>query len=223
MLLCLDTSRGASVALLSGFTALARAANDNPRQHTETLAPMIHDVLAGAGASMTDLTGIAVGTGPAPFTGLRVGLITARTLGQALGIPVFGIPALAGIARAAFDAEPIPEVVVVTDARRTEVYWARYAPSGEHDVVELSPPAVARPQVLAEQVRGQLLRGYGVQLYPEHFEGRGQEMDPAALGRIALTRRQVAEVSGGEADLPAEPLYLRRPDIHEGAGRKRAS
>lgn len=219
MFLTLDTSHGASVALLDGYTTLARAANDNPREHTEALSPMITEVAREAGATMNDLTGVVVGTGPAPFTGLRVGLITARTLAYALGIEVYGVPALAGVARVAFDDEDLGEVTIVTDARRKEVYWARYAPVGAHDVRELSAPAVARPADLAARIGDHQVRGQGVVLYPEHFTGTPVDVDPAALGRIARAR---LEADPG-AHLPTEPLYLRRPDIHQSQGRKRAS
>lgn len=223
MLLCLDTSHGASVALLRGYTLLGSAANDNPRQHTEALSPMINEVLAQAGATPSDLDGIAVGTGPAPFTGLRVGLVTARTFGLALNIPVYGISALAAVARGVFDSEDLPAVTVVTDARRKEVYWARYARRGEHDVEETSPPAVARPADIAEEVREEAVRGRGVELYPEHFHGAAVDLDPAALGRIARARLEQAARDGTAVDLPAEPLYLRRPDIHPGVEGTRAS
>lgn len=223
MLLCLDTSHGASVALLRSYILLGSAMNDNPRQHTEALSPMINEVLAQAGAAPSDLDGIAVGTGPAPYTGLRVGLVTARTLGLALNIPVYGISALAGVARGAFDAEDLPAVTVVTDARRKEVYWARYACSGEHDVEEISPPSVARPADIAEEVREDAVRGRGVELYPEYFQGAVVDLDPAALGRIVRARLERAARDGTSVDLPPEPLYLRRPDIHPGAKGARAS
>lgn len=223
MFLSLDTSHGASVALLRGYDVLGAASNDDPRQHTESLTPMIQRVLQQANVSTRELTGVVVGTGPAPFTGLRVGLITARTLALALGIPVYGVPALAAVARGVFDVEGLERVTIVTDARRKEVYWARYAPNGEHDVVELTAPAVARPDDLVGDVRGENLRGRGVGLYPDQLPGASAELDPGALGRIARVRVEDARARGAEPDLPTEPLYLRRPDIHQSAGRKRAS
>lgn len=219
MLLCLDTSHGAAVALLDGTHVRGRAANDNPRQHTESLTPLIMTMLEGAQVAVSDLTGIVAGTGPAPFTGLRVGLITARTLAYSLGIPVHGVSTLAGLARTVFDGEDLPAVTVLTDARRKEVYWATYAPAGAHDVAEISPPAVARPAEIADTLRGSHVRGPGVTLYPEHFSGTAPALDVAALGRIAEAR--LAAAPG--VVLPTEPLYLRRPDIHPGTGTKRAT
>lgn len=223
MLLCLDTSQGASVALLNEFTVLGEAAHDNPRQHTEVLAPLIAEVIASAGVQMSELTGVVAGTGPAPFTGLRVGLVTARTIALAREIPAYGVSALAGVARGVFDAEPIDAVTIVTDARRKEVYWARYERAGEHDVVEQSAPAVARPDEVAADLSADVVRGRGVSLYPEIFAGKPAEVSAAALGRIALTRILAAQARGEQPLLPTQPQYLRRPDIHQSAGRKRAT
>src|SRR4051794_25447480 len=95
-------------------------------RHGEMLAPGIERVLAEAGASAADLTGIAVGVGPGPFTGLRVGLVTARTLALVREIPVHGVCSLDVLAAEAID-RGMEEFVVATDARRKEVYLASYA------------------------------------------------------------------------------------------------
>src|ERR1700677_155586 len=97
------------------------------RRHGELLAPMLAGVLAEAGAGRADLTGVAVGVGPGPYTGLRVGLVTARVLGAVLGIPVYGVCTLDIIAA---EAALSGEFRVATDARRKEVYWARYNAAG---------------------------------------------------------------------------------------------
>ena len=92
MLLALDTATPAvTVAVADGATVLADATAVDPRRHGELLAPAVESVLRTAGVDRRELTAIAVGTGPGPFTGLRVGLVTARTLGHALGIPVLGV------------------------------------------------------------------------------------------------------------------------------------
>lgn len=223
MLLCLDTSHGASVALVDNFTLLGEATHDNPREHTEALAPLITEVLQSAGAAMVDLTGVVAGTGPAPFTGLRVGLVTARTIALARGISVYGVSALAGVARGVFDVEATDSVTVVTDARRKEVYWARYERNGKHDVTEITPPTVSRPGDVARELDGDVIRGRGVELYPEFFDGDGAELSAGALGRIAQARIEAARARGEQPDLPTEPQYLRRPDIHQSTGRKRAT
>ena len=137
MLLALDTSAVASAALLTtgadgGRVLAARAAHD-PRRHAEVLQPMVVDVLAEAGAGRRDVTAVVVGVGPGPYTGLRVGMAAALTLGAALDVPVHGVCSLDAVARATADAlgDGLPDVLgVATDARRREVYWATYATTG---------------------------------------------------------------------------------------------
>ncbi|WP_149204247.1 tRNA (adenosine(37)-N6)-threonylcarbamoyltransferase complex dimerization subunit type 1 TsaB [Actinotalea subterranea] len=101
------------------------------RRHAELLAPLVAEVLAEAGTDRREVTAVVVGTGPAPFTGLRAGLVTARTLAFALGVPVHGVSSLDALAAQAFAAGLAgEEVLVVTDARRREVYAARYRRRG---------------------------------------------------------------------------------------------
>jgi len=115
-----------TVARLSARHALASspegdvAAPATRGSHSELLAPAITHVLADAGADRADLTAIAVGVGPGPYTGLRVGIVTARVLGAVLGIPVHGVCSLDIIAA---DVKA-PRFLVATDARRREVYYA---------------------------------------------------------------------------------------------------
>ncbi len=95
MLLALDTSTPlVSVALLDDDRVVANATSERPMQHGERLAPMITEALESVGAIRQDVTAVAVGVGPGPFTGLRVGLVTARMLGVALGVPVYGASSL---------------------------------------------------------------------------------------------------------------------------------
>jgi tRNA threonylcarbamoyladenosine biosynthesis protein TsaB len=132
--LALDTSAAVAVSLVTDDGApLAARRESVDRRHAELLGPMITGVLADAGVDRHDLTAVVVGTGPAPFTGLRVGLVTARTLALALGVPVLGVPSLDALALQAvrdLALAPGTEVVTVADARRREVYWARYRVPG---------------------------------------------------------------------------------------------
>ncbi len=189
------------------------------RAHTEQLAPLVRDTLAAAGATPADLTDIAVGTGPGPFTGLRVGLVTALTLGHALGIPVHGVCSLDALAEQALaEHDDLEEVLVATDARRKEVYWARYA-RGAEGAVARTAPAVDRPAELADDVRALPAVGRGPVLFPELFPnglGGPLDVDPGWLGRVALRR-----IAAGEP-MPVEPLYLRRPDALTTAERGRS-
>lgn len=231
MLLALDTSGDIAVSLLAldgnapGPVLAARRAHEQ-RRHAELLAPMITQVLADAGAHRGDLSAVVVGTGPAPFTGLRAGLVTARVLARSLGVPVHGVPSLDAFAAQAFAAGVTTEgdVLVVTDARRREVYAARYRTAGQNegpDVAAVAGPLVDHPDVVAGTLAaGAVVVGPGTALYPDQLRaapGAPTELDPAALAALAMTR-----VARG-ADLPTEPLYLRRPDVTPAATRKRVT
>lgn len=228
--LSLDTSAEIAVSLLADDgSVLARRQVSEQRRHAELLAPMITEALAEAGIDRTALTAVVVGTGPAPFTGLRAGLVTARTLGFALGIPVHGVCSLDALAVQAYDAGlaavdgPGSEVVVVTDARRREVYTARYRRSPHPGDVEVAAgPAVVHPATLAEDptTAGAVVVGPGASLYPADLvaaPGAPTVVDVAVLGRLAMAR------AARGVEQPTEPLYLRRPDVTPSAGRKRAT
>jgi tRNA threonylcarbamoyladenosine biosynthesis protein TsaB len=229
-LLALDTSSAASAAVVAddGRTLATRSSGE-PRRHAELLTPLIESVLAEAGVDRSELTGVVAGTGPAPFTGLRVGLVTARTLGLALDIPVYGVSSLDALALAAVDGPQ--EVLVVTDARRKEVYWARYrAVVGSVELVD--GPGVDTPAAVAGRVGDALVVGPGTSLYPDLLPAGAElpELDPADLARVALAR--LAEGAAATADLPlpegavqlpTEPLYLRRPDAVASVSAKRAT
>ncbi|XVV13524.1 tRNA (adenosine(37)-N6)-threonylcarbamoyltransferase complex dimerization subunit type 1 TsaB [Actinoplanes sp. CA-131856] len=153
LVLALDTATPASTAALVEVTAdrligVAERRTVDPRAHGEKLAPEISATLAEAEVRPGDLGAIVAGLGPGPFTGLRVGLATAASMGQALGIPTYGVCSLDGIGRAAGPGR----VLVATDARRREVYFATYV-----DGVRLFGPEVAKPADVAE-VLGQAYR-----------------------------------------------------------------
>ncbi|MGN8246937.1 tRNA (adenosine(37)-N6)-threonylcarbamoyltransferase complex dimerization subunit type 1 TsaB [Cellulomonas soli] len=218
MHLALDTSAAVAVALVDDDgTVLAARSDDQQRHHAELLAPMIAGVLADAGVSRTDLTSVVVGTGPAPFTGLRVGLVTARTLALSLGIPVRGVPSLDALAASA--SRLVPEgtaLLAVTDARRREVYTAEYVVEGAGVISVTRAPEVGAPADVARD--GAVVVGPGAALYPDVFDLRDvvpAVVDPAELARLALARAAAGEPLG------TEPLYLRRPDAVPSAARKR--
>ena len=218
--LAIDTSTSAiGVAVLAAGRDPVVGVVVDARAHTERLAPLVRDTLAAAGATPADLTDIAVGTGPGPFTGLRVGLVTAVTLGHALGIPVHGVCSLDALAEQALAAgDGDDEVLVATDARRKEVYWARYA-RGADGAVAITEPAVDRPAEVADAVRALPTVGRGPVLYPDLFTnglGGPLDVDPSWLGQVALRR-----IATGEP-MPVEPLYLRRPDALTTAERGRS-
>ncbi|MEV6394170.1 tRNA (adenosine(37)-N6)-threonylcarbamoyltransferase complex dimerization subunit type 1 TsaB [Streptomyces sp. NPDC051907] len=203
LLLAVDTATPAvTAALHDGASVLAETARVDARRHGELLLPAVDEVLAEAGVSLDAVTDLVVGVGPGPYTGLRVGLVTASTFASALGIPVHGVCTLDGLAYACGLKEPF---VVATDARRKEVYWARYDASG----ARVSEPAVDRPADIAEQVAGLPAVGAGALLYPEVFSDARAPEHVSAGALASLAARKLA---AGEEFLPPLPLYLRRPD-----------
>jgi tRNA threonylcarbamoyl adenosine modification protein YeaZ len=208
LLLAFDTATPAvTAALHDGVRSLAAQTTVSSRRHGELLAAMIEQVLADGGAARADLDAIAVGTGPGPYTGLRAGLVTARVLASALGIPAIGVCTLDVMARAAIPAAAGREFIVAADARRKEVYWARYTPAGER----IGDPAVSAPAALAstEITPSCPVAGEGPVLYPDLGGDPIPPRYPDAVHLAAIASQRLAErVPYGTP----EPLYLRRPD-----------
>ena len=209
MLLAFDTATPhVTVALHDGESVVASFDSEESMRHGEMLAPGIRRVLADANATAADLTGIAVGVGPGPFTGLRVGLVTARTLAYVRGIEVYGVCSLDVLAAEAADAG-WDEFVVATDARRKEVYLAAYA-GGQR----VSGPEVVKP--VDAKTEGPAV-GRGGVLYPDAFPNAVGPGHPSAavLCDVVVNRRfEIVE---------PDPLYLRRPDVAEPGKPKRVS
>ena len=173
-------------------TILAERVTVDPRAHAEQLTPNVLAALADAELTMADLDAVVVGCGPGPFTGLRVGMASAAAFGHGLGVPVYGVCSLDAIG-----VRTSGDVLVVTDARRREVYWARYRGG-----VRIDGPAVNAPADVpagADEVAGS----------PEHtmlFDLPRQEaVYPSPDGLVAA-------VNDWGAPAPLIPLYLRRPD-----------
>lgn len=217
MLLAFDTATPqVTVAIHDGDDVVVELASDRTMKHGEQLAPLIAEAMAAAGIVRQDLTAVAVGAGPGPFTGLRVGLVTARTLGFALEIPVYAACSLDVLAVEAVDSgmastsSSSAGFFVATDARRKEVYLAAYDPDG----VRLEGPVVARP---AEVATSAPVVGEGALLYPDAF--------PTPLGPVRPSAGWLARAVADERVelMDPEPLYLRRPDAVEQAALKKVS
>jgi tRNA threonylcarbamoyladenosine biosynthesis protein TsaB len=212
VLLAFDTATPlVTVALHDGVDVVVELVAERPMKHAEQLAPLIDRAMSEAGIVHQDLTAIAAGVGPGPFTGLRVGLVTARTLGFVLDVPVYGVCSLDVLAAEAVDSGAVSTgFVVATDARRKEVYLARYDADGGR----LDGPVVGKPAELATE---DWVVGQGGVLYPDAFPHRAGPPAPSA-GWLA---RVVAEERAELRD--PEPLYLRRPDAATPHAPKRVS
>jgi tRNA threonylcarbamoyl adenosine modification protein YeaZ len=211
LLLAFDTATPAvTVALHDGSRVIAEESAVDARRHGELLAVAIGEVLRRAGATRTDLTHVAVGTGPGPYTGLRAGLVTAAVLASALRIPADGICSLDIIAAA---AAADGDFLVATDARRRELYWARYDRTGSR----LAGPFVGPPAELPADLP---VAGEGAVLYAELSARQLQPRFPSAA-QLALIA--AARIQAGEPPQPPEPRYLRRPDAREPGPPKRVT
>jgi tRNA threonylcarbamoyl adenosine modification protein YeaZ len=202
LVLAFDTATPAvTAAVHDGDRVLAERTTVDARRHGELLVPTIEAVLSDAGVALRDVTAIVSGSGPGPYTGLRVGLMTAQALSSATGTPAYGVCTLDVLAYATEVAGPF---LVATDARRKEVFWASYDETG----ARVAGPNVDRPAALppALPVAGAGGRMYAEVIGPDRIAG---PEFPAASALAALT---AARLAAGEPLDPPRPIYLRRPD-----------
>jgi len=219
LVVVLDSSTPAVTAALArvhadGATVLAERVTVDARAHGELLAPQVAEVLDEIGAGPRDLAAVVAGLGPGPFTGLRVGLVTAAPMGQTLGIPTYGVCSLDALAAGASGT-----CLAASDARRKEIYWAVY-----EDGKRLSEPAVHRPAdvpaLLAEAALAPVVAvGDGALRYATELDlpvlDEPRYPPAGALAALAADR-----VRAGEPGETLTPLYLRRPDAAEPGARK---
>lgn len=198
----IDTSTDVRAGIARNGRSMGSGIVADQRAHAEQLAPLVQRTLAGAGLRLSDVDDIAVGVGPGPFTGLRVGVVTAMTWASVLNRPIKGVCSLDVVARQWVQRGTAPEeFVVVTDARRREVYWARYNSLGER----LDGPVVTAPTEVPELP----LAGSGAKLLERPVAGP-TELDAGLLAAVAAQL----------PDAGLEPLYLRRPDAEVPSTRK---
>ncbi|GII66415.1 tRNA (adenosine(37)-N6)-threonylcarbamoyltransferase complex dimerization subunit type 1 TsaB [Sphaerisporangium krabiense] len=213
LVLAFDTATPAvTAALHDGDRVLAESTTIDARRHGELLVPSIREVLREAGAALGDVTAIVAGAGPGPYTGLRVGLMTAQALAATAGAPAYGVCTLDALAYAAGLSEPF---VVATDARRKEVFWAEYADAR----TRVTEPAVDHPGDLPA---GPPLVGAGARMYAaivgEHRLAPDAPEYPSAGALAALAAERLAATGGADGDAvltSPRPIYLRRPDARE--------
>ena len=220
--IALDTQSATAVAIIEDGRVIARAHNDSGRHHAESITPLVREALQAAGlpAQLADagIDRVLVGTGPAPFTGLRAGLVSARVLARVAGVPAYGVSALDVIARQGPDLlPPDTRVYAIADARRRELYWGSYLAAGPDDVTlegRLEVGDVASLLAAMRHAPGLVVAGAPIPAHSAPALARADlgpqiELDPAVMSRIVATR-----LTRGESDrLGTDPLYLRRPDI----------
>ncbi len=197
LVLALDTATPTLVAGVArwspdGTEVLAERAVPSGTRHAELLTPAIRGALEDAGVALAGIEAVVTGLGPGPFTGLRVGVVTAAALADARGLPVVGVCSL--------DAVGSGARTVVTDARRKEVYWAAYDAAGDR----IAGPGVVRPEELGR---------------PGPFTGDPAFADrldaPVARAEVTtggLLRAATPQLVDPTSAAPLVPLYLRRPD-----------
>ncbi|MGV9775806.1 tRNA (adenosine(37)-N6)-threonylcarbamoyltransferase complex dimerization subunit type 1 TsaB [Streptosporangium sp. NPDC003464] len=225
LVLAFDTATPAvTAALHDGERVLAESATVDARRHGELLVPTIKTVLQEAGASLGDVTTVVAGSGPGPYTGLRVGLMTAQALATSLGVPAYGVCTLDAVAYGSGLTGPF---LVATDARRKEVFWGHY----EDPRVRLSGPAVDRPHDLPAELP---LVGAGARMYaevvgPSRLADAPQYPSAGALAALAAEQlvgsdvREVVESGTHPVLSLPHPIYLRRPDAQVPSAPKKVS
>ncbi|MBQ0982641.1 MULTISPECIES: tRNA (adenosine(37)-N6)-threonylcarbamoyltransferase complex dimerization subunit type 1 TsaB [Micromonospora] len=220
LVLVVDSSTPAVTAALvevsaDGVVSRAHRCTVDARAHGELLAPQVDAVLADADARPRDLSAIVAGLGPGPFTGLRVGLVTAATMGQVLGIPTYGVCSLDAIGYPAASGEP---VLAASDARRKELYWAVYDGAGQRIVgPEVSTPSVAAAR--ARELGATIAVGDGAHRYAEILD-LPVRVEPRYPDATVLALLAAERIRAGASSERLTPLYLRRPDAVAAVGRK---
>lgn len=210
MLLAIDTSAGTSVAVVDRDAGvLAERSSPDTRRHAELIGGFILDCLDEARTAVADLSGVAVGMGPGPFTGLRVGIAAARAFALGAARPVVPVVSHDAIAFDLIASARLAPTLVVADARRREVYWSAYSGvDGTGLPVRAHGPGLARPDELRAAVPG--------------FDGL-ERFDSAAVSAGALGMLAERMFAEGRDFPTTEALYLRSPDVTLSAGPKRVS
>jgi tRNA threonylcarbamoyladenosine biosynthesis protein TsaB len=222
--LILETSgQVGQVALASGATLCAQRRLDAARRHARDLAPAVSDMLAEHGWKPRDLTGVIVSRGPGSYTGLRVGIMSAKAMAYATGCALIGVETFAAVASQTPAA--IASLDVIGDAQQEKVYVQRFERIGEHEFRMVTPLAiVAWTEWLTQRDASVWVSGPGLQRFRDRLpvaclvvEGECWDPKPEALLRIAQHR-----YARGERDDPwtLAPLYLRPSSAEEQRARR---
>lgn len=210
MLLAIDTSAGTGVAVVDRDRGvLAERVEPDTRRHAEVIGELIKQCLTEAGIAVTDLSGVAVGMGPGPFTGLRVGIAAAQAFALGAARPVVRVVSHDAIAFGHYASASSGRLLVVTDARRKEVYWSAYRGADSVGLpVRDAGPGLARPENLAAEVPG--FAGY-------------HRLDASLVSAASLGLLAESLYLHGREFAGKDALYLRSPDVTLSAGPKRVT
>jgi tRNA threonylcarbamoyl adenosine modification protein YeaZ len=220
MLLAIDTSAGTSVAIVDRDAGiLAERSVADTMRHAEVIGGMIQECLAASGIARSALSGVVAGMGPGPFTGLRVGIAAARTFALALGKPLVPVVSHDAIAFAHYGSATSvgtsidAPLLVVTDARRRELYWSAYSGVDALGLpVRRGGPGLAKPDEVSATVLDDLA-----------FSGEVERLDAAEISAGALGMFAELSFAAGRPFAADEPLYLRSPDVMISTGPKRVT
>lgn len=200
--LAIDTSAGTSVAVLRGDKILAEVNHTEPMKHAEQIGQSIQEALGAAGTAAKDVKLVALGRGPAPFTGLRVGMAAGIMFAEGVGAECYGVVSLDALAlqliQSGVDVSAQRPLLITADARRSEVYWALYSglnPSGAP--VSVEGPSVMKPAELDDYLTNK-------NIHPVRAEA---SVSAGALGQVLA-----AQLIAGTATKDLSALYLRAAD-----------
>lgn len=228
-MLAFDTSSDVTaVAVLEADRVLVEDSAARAERHAETLLPRIEQCLERAGLALSDIDVFAVGIGPGSFTGVRVGVATAKGLALATGKPLRGVVSLAALAASALEHDPQPELLVapILDAYKGEVFAALYR-VGAHHTTLLAAPFHAEPEVAAAQIAravegralhvfGSGFRRYADRISPLWDAGSVTALDPQwdspRARHIASEARRLLSIEGASDTARLAPLYVRDSD-----------
>lgn len=211
LLLAIDTSVGTSVALVAPSAAhsdpvrsiLAESFVADTMRHAEVIDQLIGEVLSTAAVRPSEVTGIVAGMGPGPFTGLRVGIAAARTFALACDLPLYPVVSSDASAYQHAHAGERGALLVLSDARRRELYWSLYELSDESLPNRIAGPGLAKPDALP---------------YPDAQQIFTGQVSAGFLGLVALQMQQKGAPFASD-----QALYLRSPDVTLPSQPKRVS
>ena len=203
VLLAIDTSSGTAAAILVDGVVVSEVYEPDTMQHAEQIGLQIQKVLDGANKKASEVTAVAVGLGPGPFTGLRVGIAAAKMFAAGVGAAIFGVGSLDAIA---FGKDLTSPTLVLTDARRSEVFFALYQGKTRAGVPKvLLGPGVKKQANLEDELQSS----------GQSYEIHTGSISAAALGLLAL-----AQLTEGTANISIVANYLRAPDAIPAKGKK---